>query len=43
MLTADLIRLRRMAYFVEKFKTLAYDFGMDIAGANRHLVFPSLG
>lgn len=31
-LTADLIRLMRMAYFAEKFKALAYDQGIDIAG-----------
>ena len=31
-LTADLIRIKRMAYFVEKFKALAYDQAIDIAG-----------
>ena len=31
-LTADLIRLKRMGYFAEKFKTLAYDRRVDIAG-----------
>ena len=31
-LTADLIRIKRMAYFAEKFKAVAYDQGVDIAG-----------
>ena len=31
-LTADLIRIKRMAYFAEKFKTLASDRGVPIAG-----------
>ncbi|PIL33491.1 hypothetical protein GSI_04114 [Ganoderma sinense ZZ0214-1] len=30
-LTADLIRLKRMAYFAEKFKAFAYDQGANIA------------
>nr|VWP02366.1 APH domain-containing protein [Ganoderma boninense] len=30
-LTADLIRIKRMAYFAGKFKVLAYDQGVDIA------------
>nr|VWP02501.1 Reducing polyketide synthase FUB1 (EC (Fusaric acid biosynthesis protein 1) [Ganoderma boninense] len=30
-LTADLIRLKRMGYFADKFKTLAYDHGVDVA------------
>lgn len=32
MLTADLIRLKRMAYFATKFKLAALDQGIDIAG-----------
>ena len=31
-LTADLIRLKRMAYFADQFKELARDQGVDIAG-----------
>nr|VWO98094.1 Lysyl endopeptidase (EC (Protease IV) (PvdS-regulated endoprotease) [Ganoderma boninense] len=30
-LTADLIRVKHMAYFAEKFKALAYDHGVDVA------------
>ena len=33
-LTADLIRLKRMAYFAEKFKSLILDEGLDVAGAS---------
>ena len=35
-LTADLIRLKRMAYFADGFKTLANEQGIDIAG-KRHI------
>lgn len=31
-LTDDLIRLKRMAYFAEKFKSLVLDAGIEIAG-----------
>ena len=34
-LTADLIRLNRMAYFAEKFKTRSYDHGVDIVVKTR--------
>ena len=37
-LTADLIRIKRMAYFADKFKAAAYDQGVDIAGKILHLV-----
>ena len=37
-LTADLIRLKRMAYFAEKFKDLACDHGVQIAGRILHLL-----
>ncbi|KAI1788424.1 hypothetical protein LXA43DRAFT_1091785 [Ganoderma leucocontextum] len=30
-LTADLVRLKRMAYFADKFRAFAYDQGVDIA------------
>ena len=32
-LTADLIRLKRMAYFAQKFKSLSLEEGIDIAGS----------
>ena len=36
-LTADLIRIKRMAYFADKFKTVIQDHGMHIAGKMRHI------
>ena len=34
-LTAELIRLKRMAYFAQKFKSLTLEEGIDVAGSLR--------